>query len=484
MIKGGGRKPLNCETKMILGKERCIYKKSNSSKEYVKYKGKLVTISEFIELNKKISKTKTKKNSKTKTKNSKIKLLQSVLRRKLQKKPKNLHVNIFLKDVIKAESKTPIFKEISKTTSKTKKNSKARRIQRFLRDKLIKNKYTLDNRVRFAKYLKSRLTDIKENDCIETKTFKNGSKGYTIKNVIDLVKKIGTESVYGSIYLSSIKESLGGYSIVTKVMENIDDNNIEIELMIKLTNELLLTKKSKHFAAVYNYAKCLKDSIIDYDGTKKIRQNKHKLVSINELAHGDLKTLVEKKEILNNEKLLFNLLIQVFISIGTFQSHLNYVHRDAHYGNFLYQKNNDIGYYQYKFGNMTFYLKSSGYNIIIYDYGLSRPENKFTNREIGSYLLRDYYRITHAFLSKMNGWGIYSNLPNKKTEDIILNFKNDISRYSFITKDEDKTFPQYVFQTLMFKLFYTLDSKTSLKDDLYTFKTPNNIINKEPFIIY
>ena len=164
MIKGGGRKPLNCETKMILGKERCIYKKSNSSKEYVKYKEKLITISEFIILNKKISKTKTKKisktktkkNSKTKTKNSKIKLLQSVLRRKLQKKPKNLHVNIFLKDVIKAESKTPIFKEISKTTSKTKKNSKARRIQRFLRDKLIKNKYTLDNRVRFAKYLKSR----------------------------------------------------------------------------------------------------------------------------------------------------------------------------------------------------------------------------------------------------------------------------------------------------------------------------------------
>ena len=100
MMEGGGRKPLNCETRMILGKERCIYKKSNSSKEYVKYKGKLVTISEFIVLNKKISKTKTKKISKTKTKNSKIKLLQSVLRRKLQKKPKNLHVNIFLKDVI------------------------------------------------------------------------------------------------------------------------------------------------------------------------------------------------------------------------------------------------------------------------------------------------------------------------------------------------------------------------------------------------
>jgi len=398
-----------------------------------------------------------------------------VLDKKLENKPKTINKNIFLNRVIKEESKSPIFKEIS--ISSRKKNSKARKIQRFLKDKLITNKYTLDNRVKFAKYLKKRLIDIKRNDCIETKTFKDGTKGYTINNIIDLVKKIGTESVYGVIYLSKIKESLGGYSIVAKVMTNNKDNLQEIDLMYKITNELLLTKKSKHFAAVYNYAVCSKKEIKMYDGNNVKRHSKMKLVSINELAHGDLKTLLQIKDIISNDKLIINLLFQAFISIGTFQSQMNYIHFDAHHGNFLYQKNNDVGYYQYKFGNILFY-------IIIYDYGLSKKTKYYDENNIGSLLLADYYRIIHAFLSKNHGWGIYNDLPKKNIENIILNYKNDILRYPFRTKDEDKTFPQYVFQTLMLKLFYNLDNETSYKNDLYTFRTPKNIINKEPYIIF
>ena len=42
-----------------------------------------------------------------------------------------------------------------------------------------------------------------------------------------LIKKIGTESAYGSIYLSNIKNTLGGNTIVCKVMENTKDNRKE-----------------------------------------------------------------------------------------------------------------------------------------------------------------------------------------------------------------------------------------------------------------
>jgi len=51
---GGSKYKKTMITKIIMGRKRCIYKKPNDRKEYVKYKGKLVTLKEFKESLKKV----------------------------------------------------------------------------------------------------------------------------------------------------------------------------------------------------------------------------------------------------------------------------------------------------------------------------------------------------------------------------------------------------------------------------------------------
>lgn len=352
-----------------------------------------------------------KKKKEVKKIDNKVEILKNI-----SKKPKSVSNKVFIKDVAKAESKTPEFVEVSRN-SISKKNSKAKRIQRFLKNKLITNKFTLDNRVKFSKYLQSRLKSINSTDCLDSKTFKDGKRGYTIKNIIDLVKQIGTKSVYGVIYLSNIKESLGGFSIVSKVMAPTKDNLQEIKLMREITDKLLLTKKTKHFAAVHKHVVCNKNTLTDYNGDKIMMPNKFKLVSINELAHGDLKTLIYDKKVALNDDLMLNILYQVFISIATFQNKVKYIHNDAHYGNILYQINNEKGYYEYEFNGKKYYLKACGYNMILYDFGLSKNISTSSKlKQYGHLIMYDYARIINAFLTKTYGWGEYYDAPSVECE--------------------------------------------------------------------
>ena len=414
---------------------------------------------------------------KKKTKVAKVaKVAEEV--KKLSKKPKSISKKVFLNDVIKAETKTPVFVEVSRN-SISKKNSKANRIQRFLKNKLILNKFTLDNRVKFSKYLQLRLKSISDNDCLETKIFKDGKNGYTIKNTIDLVRKIGTESAYGAIYLSNIKEGLGGYSIISKVMEASKDNLQEIKLMRLITDTLLITKKSKHFAAVHKHAICKNKLLINHKGDTMNMPSKLKLVSINELAHGDLKTLVNNRQVAGDADLMCNLLFQVFISIGTFQNIVGYVHSDAHYGNFLYQKNNEKGYYEYEFNGKKYYLKACGYNMMIYDFGLSKNIN--TSAKLKQYknkIIADYCRIIYAFLSKSYGWGNYYDVPTRVCEMRVQSIQKVLNNI-YATHIEVNKIPKDTFKYILENALIPL----SPADMFLTSKPKSNIINSIPYKI-
>ena len=428
---------------------------------------------------KKTKKTKEVKDSKGNNENAdkKIKILQAAIKRKLainKRKSNNIISNI--KSSISKISKKPSYNSNSRIFSDDiLKNIKVKKIQGFLRDKLAINKHTLTNRINRFNLLTQRLALLKDNDCLEKKTF-NNAKGFTIKNIINLEKKIGTKSKYGTIYLTSIPNFIGKYPIATKIMKNNNDNINEVNIMWMITNRILLKKVSRHFLMIYGSCAC----------TKRIAE-KLKLISINELADGDLKMLVKIRDVIANNELLLNIFFQTFISIASFHNLTGFVHKDAHYGNFLYQKNNERGYYHYICDGKDYYLKSCKYNIIIFDYGFSRKINENMNNNLivmseSKYIFADYTRILNAFMNKKKGWGSYDDLPSDHINDIIINIHNILNNniYYELTSNVKNNIPysKRIINFIIKNIFLKFTPK-----DMFITMRPPNVINEIPFRI-
>lgn len=333
------------------------------------------------------------------------------------------------------------------------------------------NKYNLDKRIMYYNYIHKKLSTISNNKCLEKKKFDNVNYGYTIDDKINLIKIIGTKSSYGVIYITKIKNVIGKYPVVSKLLTSNKDNLREIKINTSVTKKIVLNKFSKHFLLTYKVINCKKKK---NNLPEKINNNKYYII-LNELAHGDIKQLFTIKKIVDNNSLVYNIFIQVILSILTFHN-IGYIHRDCHYGNFLYQRVNDDGYYHYKIYNKDYYLKSCDYNILIYDFGLSKKHN-YTRKD-NVKLFKDYYRIHHAFLNK----SFFSN-PNK-----VWNEKEQIS------------FEVSLYVKKFISLIYNLNEKNDYIDiinkhilpyfiinnsDIFLNKKPVNskIINKTPFII-
>jgi hypothetical protein len=354
-----------------------------------------------------------------------------------------------------------------KPSSKSLMFKNANIIQRFLKNKLILTKNNIDTRVQRYHLIKKRLADIKSDKCLAKKMFKN-REGYTIDGIVNLEKKIGSDSVNGSIYLTSMPHLLGSYPIASKLMKITANNNGETKMNTWITENLIIPKKSKHFVIMYKATKCPPS-----EGKANKLLIGERLVNYNELCNGDLSSLMNTNE-RNDEMLMINLAYQVLIAVATYQNRVGYSHMDCHHGNFLYQLNTEAittGYYHYVYNGLNFYIKSCKYNMCIFDFGLSVPMSKADNR----YVLSDYYRILHAFVSdKTGGW--IEGVVNAKINANMFMIMSRVQRLmTKLLNDADTDMFQAIID-FVFKDFKP-------ENEIFTTKKPVNILNKTPYII-
>ena len=350
-------------------------------------------------------------------------------------------------------------------------NQSVRKIQQLIKDKFIINKNTLKNRINLYKLLTKRLSLLQDGDCLEEKNF-NGTNGYTIRNIINLEKQIGSESKNGKIYLTNIPNLTSAYPnlisvypIATKIMGYNNSNIREVGIMKSITNKIISNKFSRHFLMIYSSSYCSQKL--------PVIPSKTRYISVNELADGDLKMLFNMRDILEDDELILNILFQTYISIATFQNTIGYFHNDTHNGNFLYHYNNEKGYYHYVFNGKDYYLKSCKYNIIIFDFGAANhvyDEQDITNIQY------DYARILNAFSRKGAGWGVFNDLPTDKTTKII----NDISSiiYDLYKKPYQIPFEQFFFSDIIEQIFLRYTPK-----GMFITERPSKVLNDVPFVI-
>jgi hypothetical protein len=261
---------------------------------------------------------------------------------------------------------------------------------------------------------------------------------YRIGNRIILKKRIGTDSVYGIVYLSEFREKEKKvFTFASKVYEYVEKRaKMELELLTKMTN-LVRMDMCPHFPILYGHVICEKISKFDndsfvksnpkdksfsknlknYPDLIKINKDKKIITTFNELANGDLWNFL--KVYGTNTKILINAIIQKLLSIMFFNYYTSRIHTDCHPGNFLYHKIKPGGYFHYNLFGKDYYLENLGILWVIWDFDLSKTLNDAMAIHKVYKTKSDYIRILSAYLPMVyNGYCRDTNilLNNKLLE--------------------------------------------------------------------
>jgi len=369
---------------------------------------------------------------------------------------------------------------------------------KYFKDKTLK--YNLDKRIFYYKHITNKLKDINNKQCLKEYAINSKKNedvhGYNIDDTVFLTKKFGSISKYGYIYIASIKNEFGKYPIASKIMINNRVNLFEAQINLKITDKVIKNMISRHFILTYKVIICDKMS---NKNLPDIVLNKKYYVLLNELARGDLKQLCNSKMFLKNNSALYNVFIQIMLSISTFH-HLGFIHGDCHWGNFLYHINYNVvknSYHHYIIYGKNYYLKSCEYTMYIYDFGFAEKIKSVKMSLIDS----DYRRLINAFRNKKiepRSWiSVDNNLPSDEVGEYVKTFRKAIDnnrrsgRSSGSSGDSSSSGSSDIIyknnSIYLEKLTINTILPTLLKapEKIFVTKLPANasVINKKPYYI-
>ena len=344
----------------------------------------------------------------------------------------------------------------------------AKKIQKLTLPFIRRVSANINDRIKYAKLFDKYLKNIDDKQClvpIDNHQFIIGDKK------IKLIKKIGTESVYGVIYNSKGINEGELFKFASKIMKKNTSNEYEIKILEDLS---LLVKENKnpHFPIMYKNFECLELNNND-ERLPKLIKNTEYFINLNEFANGDLKMFMKSSHA-HEAKYTNNALAQVLLSILSLHNY-GYYHNDSHYGNFLYHRITPGGYIKYNIFGKTIYLENIGYLWVIWDFGLSK---KITHYKVIYYFIKDYIRIINAFINQnKKGW-IEDEYPIPEKTNNITNYFLNIMNH--IYSDLKIKYDLEGEKNLFFSLIYDTD----------LFITENNlpknakIINSEAYKIF
>ena len=373
-----------------------------------------------------------------------------------------------------------LFKECS--MKPLNKNDAANKIKKLFNPYIKRITANITDRIGYYIIIKRYLKSIKENNnCVRLYNIDNKTNKpiFRIGRNIILDKQIGSDSVYGVVFLSHYKSNVkygNKFDKLNKFAVKITDqssyNKNEILILQNLTN-IVRKEICPHFPISYGYLECnnpiLKSNISnDYSIVKNNSNNffninpyitdKTKLyIQINELASGDLNNLLESLD--KSDEL--NIMAQTLISIMFFHNLTNSFHTDTHSGNFLYHKIKSGGYFHYNIYGDDYYLENQGYLWVIWDFGLIEDFTYYNNK-----IMVDYELLLRSFKYYKKYLDPHSMIIINQLYDIIVDGYDNI--YDLI---------------LLKQLDYEIIDFLLKNVSSFTTQKPLNIINQKPYII-
>jgi hypothetical protein len=274
---------------------------------------------------------------------------------------------------------------------------------------------------------------------------------------LEIKDKIGTPSVYGSVFLVNGKGMGRMLKFAIKVMDIFNANNTEIHISKELSEDVQ-TKKFPHFPLIYGVKKCV------FPPVKVVNYRNYYMVA-NELAQGDLGMFLSN----SNPTLpqIVSCLSQIFVAVARLQRAHLYIHNDLHWGNVLYHDVKPGGYWKYKFNNETIYIRNTGQLWILWDFQKATVQIPPPNKN--NVFTTDYQRIVNAFINRSkNGWVSEKQIWNK------INFLNaDKTRQKLELSD----------QVNLIDILADFDSPILNSIMINPQIIPSNVLNEEHFII-